>query len=44
VLFSNRDHRSLLDQMVLRLDSLGLQPSYDFVADAYYAAGKLVRG
>ena len=44
VVFSNRDHRSLLDKMVLLLDSLGLQPSYYFVADAYYAAGKLVRG
>ena len=44
VVFSNRDHRSLLDKMVLLLDSLGLQQSYYFVADAYYAAGKLVRG
>src|SRR6516165_10517078 len=44
VVFSNRDHRSLLDKMVLLLDSLGLQQPYSFVADAYYAAGKLVRG
>jgi hypothetical protein len=44
VVFSNRDHRSLLDKMVLLLDSLGLQQPYYFVADAYYAAGKLVRG
>lgn len=44
VVFSNRDHRSLLDKMVLLLDSLGLPEPYYFVADAYYAAGKLVRG
>jgi len=44
VVFSNRDHRSLLDKMVLLLDSLAMQQSYYFVADAYYAAGKLVRG
>jgi hypothetical protein len=44
VVFSNCDHRSLLDKMVLLLDSLGLQQPYSFVADAYYAAGKLVRG
>jgi len=42
--FSNRDHRTLLDKMILLLDSLGLtQPCY-FVADAYYASGKVVRG
>jgi hypothetical protein len=44
VVFSNRDHRSLLDKMVLLLDSLGLQQPYYFAADAYYAAGKLARG
>jgi len=42
--FSNRDHRTLLDKMILLLDSLRLnQPCY-FVADAYYASGKIVRG
>jgi hypothetical protein len=42
--FSNRDQRTLLDKMILLLDSLGLnQPCY-FVADAYYASGKVVRG
>jgi hypothetical protein len=44
VLFSNRHHRSLLDKMLLLLDSLAVQQSDYFVADAYYAAGKLVRG
>ncbi len=42
--FSNRDHRSLLDKMILLLDSLGLQEPFYFVADAYYASGKIVRG
>ena len=41
--FSNPDHRTLLDKMILLLDLLGLkQPCY-FVADAYYASGKVVR-
>jgi hypothetical protein len=44
LVFSNRDHRSLLDKMVLLLDSLGLPEQCYFVADAYYAAGKIVRG
>lgn len=42
--FSNRDHRSLLDKMILLLDSLGLQEPFYFVADAYYASGNIVRG
>ena len=42
--FSNRDHRTLLDKMILLLDSLGLKQSFYFVADAYYASGKIVRG
>jgi len=42
--FSNRDPRTLLDKMILLLDSLGLQPPFYFVADAYYASGKVVRG
>ena len=41
---SNRDHRSLLDKMILLLDSLGIQDPCYFVADAYYAAGNIVRG
>ena len=43
-LFSNRDQRTLLDKMILLLDSLGLKQSFYFVADAYYASGKVVRG
>jgi len=42
--FSNRDHRTLLDKMILLLDSLGLKQPFYFVADAYYASGKIVRG
>ena len=42
--FSNRDQRTLLDKMILLLDSLGLQQPFYFVADAYYASGKIVRG
>ncbi len=42
--FSNRDHRTLLDKMILLLDSLGLKQPFYFVADAYYASGKVVRG
>ena len=42
--FSNRDHRTLLDKMILLLDSLDLREPFYFVADAYYASGKIVRG
>ena len=42
--FSNRDHRTLLDKMIVLLDSLGLKQPFYFVADAYYASGKIVRG
>ena len=42
--FSNRDQRTLLDKMILLIDSLGLKKPFYFVADAYYASGKVVRG
>ncbi len=42
--FSNRDKRTLLDKMILLLDSLGIEAPFYFVADAYYATGKIVRG
>jgi hypothetical protein len=42
--FSNRDHRTLLDKMILLVDSLGINESFYFVADAYYASGNIVRG
>jgi len=44
VIFSNRDQRTLLDKMVLLIDSLGMNEPFYFVADAYYATGKIVRG
>lgn len=44
VVNSNRDKRTLLDKMVLMLDSLGMTEPFFFVADAYYASGKIVRG
>ena len=44
VVFSNRDQRTLLDKMLLLIDSLGLTEPFYFVADAYYASGKIVRG
>ena len=42
--FSNRDRRTLLDKMVVLIDSLGLKEPFYFVADAYYATGNIVRG
>jgi len=44
MVFSNRDKRTLLDKMIRLLDSLGMNEPFIFVADAYYATGKIVRG
>ena len=44
VVFSNRDKRTLMDKMILLLDSLGMREPFYFVADAYYANRKIVRG
>ncbi len=44
VVFSNRDRRTLLDKMIALVDSLDISESFYFVADAYYASGKIVRG
>jgi hypothetical protein len=44
VVFSNRDRRTLLDRMIALIDSLGMTEPFLFVADAYYATGKIVRG
>jgi hypothetical protein len=44
VVFSNRDKRTLMDKMILLLDSLGMSEPFYLVADAYYANGKIVRG
>jgi len=44
LVFSNRDRRTLLDKMILLIDALNLDEPFIFVADAYYATGKIVRG
>jgi hypothetical protein len=44
LVWSNRDARTLLDKMLNQLGALALTLPYYFVADAYYAAGKMVCG
>lgn len=44
LVFSNRDGKTLLDKMILLLNSLGIPEPFYFVADAYYAAQKVIRG
>ena len=44
LVWSNRDKRTLLDKMLRLLDILALTVPCYFVADAYYAAGKIVSG
>lgn len=41
-IFSNRDKKTLLDKMILLVDSLSL-PEYYLIADAYYASRKIVK-
>jgi hypothetical protein len=44
LVWSNRDKRTLLDKMLGLLDILAIKVPFYFVADAYYATGKMVRG
>jgi hypothetical protein len=44
LVWSNRDKRTLLDKMLGLLDILAIKVAFYFVADAYYAAGKMVIG
>jgi len=44
LVWSNRDKRTLLDKMLRLLDVLAIKVPFYFVADAYYAAGKVVNG
>jgi DDE superfamily endonuclease len=44
LVWSNRDKRSLLDKMLDLLKILAIDHPFYFVADAYYAAGKIVKG
>lgn len=43
VIVSNRDKRTLLDKMILLIESLELDQPFYFIADAYYASGKTVK-
>jgi hypothetical protein len=44
IVLTNRDKRTLLDKMLLLLIALNIEDTYYFVADAYYASGKIVKG
>jgi hypothetical protein len=44
LVWSNRDKRTLLDKTLGLLGILALKAPFYFVADAYYAAGKMVSG
>jgi hypothetical protein len=44
LVWSNRDMRTLLDKMLGLLEILAINAPFYFVADAYYAAGKMVTG
>src|ERR1700719_3725954 len=44
LVWSNRDRRTLLDKMLGLLDILAITVPFYFVADAYYATGKIVGG
>jgi len=43
VVFTNRDHRSLLDKLVLLVNSLAVSLPFYMVADTYYAAANIIR-
>jgi hypothetical protein len=44
LVWSNRDRRTLLDKMLALLGIVAVQDPFYFVADAYYAARKMVNG
>lgn len=44
LVWSNRDRRTLLDKMLALLALIALNQPFYFVADAYYAARKIIRG
>lgn len=43
VIFSNREKRTLLDKMAALTESLKIGEPFYFIADAYYATGKIVK-
>ena len=44
LVFSNRCKRTLLDKMISLLALIEINEPYYFVADAYYASGKVIKG
>jgi hypothetical protein len=44
LVWSNRDRRTLLDKMIALLGIVSVNEPFYFVADAYYAARKIVKG
>ena len=44
LVWSDRDRRTLLDRMISLLGIVSVQEPFCFVADAYYAARKIVKG
>jgi hypothetical protein len=44
LVWSNRDRRTLLDRMISLLGSVSVKEPFYFVADAYYAARKIIKG
>ena len=44
LVWSNRDRRTLLDKMLSLLGIAAIDPPFYFLADAYYATGKIVSG
>ena len=44
LVWSNRDRRTLLDKMIALLAIVAINDPFYFVADAYYAARKIIRG
>jgi len=44
LVWSNRDRRTLLDKMISLLGIVSVKEPFYFVADAYYAARKIVKG
>ncbi len=44
LVWSNRDRRTLLDKMLTLLGIVDIGQTFYFVGDAYYAAGKIIKG
>ncbi len=44
LLFTNRDKRTVLDKMVIELNTISIDTPYYFIADAYYACRTMIHG